>query len=177
MDELFRKRFQRLQDLLQAYQNEVKELSYDQLNQTPIEGGWSINQIIHHISGAEAGTILSIQKKLINPSESKNADVRSLYRSALLRYALRSKRKFKAPKVLTEPAGPYNVEELFMNWKSTRKDLEKLFDSIPSEHKNLQLFKHPVVGYISLKQALGFMGDHMQRHLDQIQRIKSSFGN
>ena len=124
--------------------------------------------------GAERGTILYIQKKLINPSESKNAGIKALYRSALLRYALRSKRKFKAPKVLTEPTGPYVVEELFTGWKTTREELEKLFDSIPAEHKKKQLFKHPVLGYISLKQTLGFMGDHMQRHLEQIQRIKSS---
>jgi hypothetical protein len=174
MEELFQKRFQRLQDLLQTYQNEVNGLSHDQLNQTPGSGGWSINQVIHHISGAEAGTILYIQKKLINPSESKNAGIKSLYRSTLLRYALRSKRKFRAPKVLTEPTGPYHVEELFTAWKATRNELEKLFDSIPAEHKKRQLFRHPVVGYISLKQTLGFMGHHMQRHLEQIQRIKST---
>jgi hypothetical protein len=174
MEELFRKRFQRLQDLLNAYEHEVKDLSHDELNKTPMNGGWSINQIIYHISHAEAGIILYIQKKLIDPRESKNSGIKSLYRSALLRYALRSKRKFRAPKVLTEPAGPYTVEELLVNWKGTRMDLEKLFDSIPEKYKNREFFKHPVVGKINLKQTLGFMADHMQRHLEQIQRIKST---
>jgi len=174
MEELFRKRFKRLQDLLSSYENEAADLSYDQLNQTPATGGWSINQVIHHMSGVEAGTILYIQKKLINPEENKKAGLKSFYRAALLRYALRSKRKFRAPKILTEPVGPYDVNELFTLWKITRKNLESLYDSIPAEHKNRQLFKHPVVGKINLKQTLGFMGDHMQRHLDQIQKIKST---
>ena len=174
MERLFHKRFRRLQDLLLQYENEVKNLSDGQLNQTPGIGGWSINQVIHHISGAESGIRLQIQKKLINPAENKKAGIKSTYRSALLKYALRSKRKFRAPKILTEPTGPYKADELFSQWKQTRKELENLLDSIPAEHKNRQLFKHPVVGKINLKQTLGFMADHMQRHLEQIQRIKSS---
>jgi hypothetical protein len=174
MEECFRKRFQRLQDLLQSYQDEVSGLSSEQLNQPPPVGGWSINQVIHHISGAEAGIIKYIQNKLINPGESKKAGIRSAYRAALLKYALRSKRKFRAPKVLTEPTGPYEVADLFAQWNKTRKNLEILFDSIQGEHKNRQLFKHPVVGKINLKQTLGFMGDHMERHLEQIRHIRST---
>ncbi len=175
MDALFIQRFNRLEDLLNEYQKETQGLSYEQLNKKPDSGGWSINEVIHHIKGVEAGTILYIQKKLQTPEESKNSGIKSWYRASLLRYALRSKRKFRAPKVLTEPDGPYEVDQLFKDWQASRDQLRKVFENVPAEHKNRELFKHPVVGYINLKQTLGFMADHMQRHLEQIQGLKSEF--
>lgn len=175
MDALFAKGINRLDHLLSNYQEEVKNLSYEQLNKKPASGGWSINEVIHHMKGVEVGTILYIQKKLQTPEESKRSGIKSWYRASLLRYALRSKRKFKAPKVLTEPEGPYEVEELLKDWQITRNQLRNVFENIPAEHKNRELFKHPIVGHINLKQTLGFMGDHMQRHLEQIKGIKAEF--
>jgi len=175
MDALFIQRFNRLDNLLKDYQKEVNNLSYEQLNKKPASGGWSINEVIHHMKGVEAGTILYIQKKLQTPDESKRSGIKSWYRASLLRYALRSKRKFRAPKVLTEPQGPYKTEELFKEWQITRDQLRNVFENVPAEHKSRELFKHPVVGYINLKQTLGFMGDHMQRHLEQIQGLKVEF--
>jgi hypothetical protein len=168
----FQKRFSVLQGLLDHYEKELKDLSFQQSNQIPLSGGWSIAQVVYHISIVEKGVIQYIQKKLINPSESKNAGLKSFYRAALLRYALRSKRKFRAPKVLDTPQGPYEVNDLIKEWKITRKELEKLFDSIADADVNRQFFKHPVVGKINLKQTLGFMADHKKRHLDQIIQLK-----
>jgi hypothetical protein len=170
----FQKRFERLQHLLEEYEKTLSGLPTDQLNKKPATGGWTINQIVHHIAGAEAGIIQAIKKKLIDPGESKPAGIRSFYRATLLRYALRSKRKFKAPKVLAEPTGSYEKNELLADWRKTRKELEELCNSIERPYINHQLFRHPVVGKINLKQTLGFMGDHMQRHLEQIQQIKST---
>lgn len=172
MNPKFKKRFNHLQKLLADYENEVENLSFEQANQIPASGGWTIAQVIHHISHVEKSVILYIQKKLINPKESKKSGIKSSYRAALLRYALRSKRKFKAPKVLENPVGPYQIKELIDEWKLTRKELEKLLDSVSDADINRELFKHPVVGKINLKQTLGFMGDHTKRHLDQIVQLK-----
>jgi len=168
----FQKRFSDLQKLLDQYEKELEGVSFEQSNQVPPSGGWSIAQVVFHISIVEKGVILYIQKKMINPAESKKAGLKSFYRAALLRYALRSKRKFRAPKVLDTPQGPYQVNDLLKEWRTTRKELEKLFDSIADADVNRQFFKHPVVGKINLKQTLGFMADHKQRHLDQIIQLK-----
>lgn len=172
MNKKFEKRFNRLQDLLKEYENELKNISNDQANKNPEGGGWSTVEVIYHLSYAEKSIIQYIQKKLINPVESKKAGLKSFYRASLLRYALRSSRKFRAPKVLDDPKGPYEKEKLLSEWKITRATLMQTFSNVPVEHINRQLFKHPVVGKINLKQTLGFMGDHMQRHLEQVRRIK-----
>lgn len=172
MHSKFQKRFSDLQQLLVKYDKELENISFEDANRIPPSGGWSIAQVVYHISIVEKGVIQYIQKKMINPAENKNAGFKSFYRAALLRYALRSKRKFRAPKILDTPQGTYKISDLITEWRSTRKELEKLFDSVSDSDVNRMLFKHPVVGKINLKQTLGFMADHKQRHLHQIIQLK-----
>ncbi len=73
------------------------------------------------------------------------------------------------------PKGPYKITDIMAEWKLTRKELEKLLDSVSDADVNRQLFKHPVVGKINLKQTLGFMADHKQRHLNQIIDLKKAW--
>lgn len=172
MNSKFENRFNRLQDLFKEYEKEIKNISHEQANKNPETGGWSMAEVVFHVSHAEKIIVQYIQKKLINPEESRRAGLKSWYRASLLRFALRSKRKFRAPKVLDDPKGPYEKDALFSEWKIIRATLSQTFNSVPREHINRQLFKHPVVGKINLYQTLGFMGDHMQRHLEQVRRIK-----
>ena len=174
MNKTFQKRFNHLQDLLKQYEDELKPISYEQANKKPENGGWSIAEVVYHMSHTEKTINQYIQKKLIKPEESKPAGIKSWYRASLLRYALRSSRKFKAPKVLDEPAGPYEPNVLLSEWKIVRATLGQTFSSVAENHVSRQLFKHPVVGKINLSQTLGFMGDHMLRHLHQIRRLKAT---
>lgn len=172
MNKKFEKRFNRLQDLLSEYELEMNSISYEHANKKPENGGWSMAEVVYHISHSEKSIIQYIQKKLIKPEESKSAGLKSWYRSSLLSYALRSKRKFRAPKVLDDPKGPYEPSALFSEWKIIRATLNQTISSVSKEDVNRQLFKHPVVGKISLHQTLGFMGHHMARHLEQMKRVK-----
>lgn len=172
MNKKFEKRFNRLQDLLGDYEKEMKNLSHEQANKKPENGGWSMAEVVYHMSHSEKSIIQYIQKKLIKPEESKSAGLKSWYRSSLLSYALKSKRKFRAPKVLDDPKGPYEPSALFSEWKIIRATLNQTISSVSAADVNRQFFKHPVVGKISLYQTLGFMGHHMQRHLEQMRRVK-----
>jgi hypothetical protein len=169
----FNRRFTQLEHVFAAYEAEIKNLSDELANQPPPNGGWSIAQVIFHIASAEKGIIQYLQKKLQNPTESKPAGLKSYYRATLLRYALRSKRKFRAPKALEQPQGTYSLSDLMNQWQLSRTELKNIFTSVNAADVNRQLFKHPVVGKISLKQTLGFMTDHAQRHLEQIKNIKA----
>lgn len=172
MNKKFEKRFNRLQDLFGEYEKEMKNISYDQANKKPENGGWSMAEVVYHMSHTEKSIIQYIQKKLIKPEESKSAGLKSWYRSSLLSYALKSKRKFRAPKVLDDPKGPYEPSALFSEWKIIRATLHQTISSVSAADVNRQLFKHPVVGKINLHQTLGFMGHHMVRHLKQMKNVK-----
>ncbi len=172
MNKKFQKRYLRLQDLLSEYVKELNDLSHEDLNKSPGENSWSVAEVVYHISHAEKAIVQYIQKKLIKPEEAKRAGLKSMYKAILLRLALRSSRKFRAPKVLDNPQGPYEKDQLISEWKIIRATLGNTYDSVSQDHLGRQLFKHPVVGKINLYQTLGFMGDHMQRHLKQIRKIK-----
>lgn len=172
MHNSFKKKFTRLQRLLQQYEAELANVTNEQANKNSETGGWSILEIVYHVSQSERGIIKYIQKSLLKPQESKVAGLKSFYRYALLWFALKSKRKYRAPKVLEEPKGPYEKEKLMEGWKMTRVALEETIKSVPLKYIHRQLFRHPVVGGINIEQTIGFMGDHLQRHLEQIKKIK-----
>lgn len=173
MHKKLKNRFAHLQNLLGQYDQEIQNISHEDANKVPPTGGWTIAEVVYHMTVVEKRIIQYIQRKLEKPSESKNAGIRSFYRAALLRYALRSKRKFRAPKVLDNPQGPYDTAQLMNEWRSSRAILEKMFNEVADADIGRELFKHPVVGKINLKQTLGFMADHKQRHLQQIREIKA----
>lgn len=172
MSPLLKSRFKDIHHLFLEYQAAVSNISNDKANRRSADNKWSINEIIYHISHAEMAIVNYIEKKAIAPHESPKSGFKSWYRTLLLRLALKSSRKFKAPKVLDEPSGPYDKEKLINDWRDIRKSLENLLHQIPDEYVHHQLFKHPVVGKINLHQTLGFMADHMQRHLNQIKKMK-----
>lgn len=174
MHEAYQKRFQRLQNLMDQFDQSFRGLTYVQLNQKRTEASWSIAEIVYHISRAEIAITQYIQKKLNNSADVKKAGLKSLYRATLLRLALRSSRKFRAPKQLDEPHGPYEIEKLMEEWRAVRQQLSETIQQVPQTHIKHELFKHPVVGKINLVQTLSFMGDHMERHLEQIEGIKHS---
>lgn len=172
MSPLLRSRYKEIHHLFLEYQASVSNISNDKANRKPADDKWSINEIIYHISHAELAIVNYIYKKAAAPKESPKAGFKSWYRTLLLRLALKSSRKFKAPKVLDQPNGPYDKEELINEWRTIRNKLENILNQIADEDIYRQLFKHPVVGKINLLQTLAFMADHMQRHLDQIKKIK-----
>lgn len=165
-------RYKAIHHLFLEYQAAVSNISNEKANRKPNEDKWSINEIIFHISHAELAILNYIQKKANALGEVPKAGLKSRYRTFLLRLALKSSRKFKAPKVLDQPNGPYDKEDLINEWRKIRNSFESVLNQIPDEYIHHQLFKHPVVGKINLHQTLGFMADHMQRHLSQIKKIK-----
>lgn len=172
MSPALKSRYKEIHHLFLEYQAAISNISNDKANRKPANDKWSINEIIYHISHAELAIVNYVQKKATAPKESPQAGFKSWYRTLLLRLALKSSRKFKAPKVLDEPNGPYDKETLINEWRIIRNNFESVLNSIPDEDIYRQLFKHPVVGKINIHQTLGFMADHMRRHLEQVKKMK-----
>lgn len=173
MDPRLQAPYQRLQQLLGEYETISRQLDFDRLNAPGPNHTWSVAEIMFHMMDAEKGTVKSLQKKLLDTQQIPRAGIKSLYRFFLLRWALRSKRKYKAPKILAQPQGPYDRGFIFEQWILVRMALEQVLVHLPAHMVNKQLFKHPYVGGLNIMQTLRFMGDHMERHLRQIsERLK-----
>jgi hypothetical protein len=80
--------------------------------------------------------------------------------------------KFKAPAVLLEHTPPpLSLPEVIAQWNAVRLDLRNFLESIPEKNVRRKVFKHPVVGMLDVRQAMGFFGEHIRHHTPQIRKL------
>ncbi len=152
---------------------QLEPVSNDNFTTAPADGGWSISQVVNHIIIAEYGTNQYIGKKLLALDSLSKAGVSNQLKSRALKVALKSPKKFAAPPALPDPENR-DKDRTLEQWEVVRQDLYKTFESLPIESLDREIFKHPVVGYLTPEQTLHFLNDHLHHHLRQINRILAS---
>jgi hypothetical protein len=65
----------------------------------------------------------------------------------------------------------YSYETLAVNWKQLRKEISDFLQGINEVNSKKEIFRHPVVGRMSIVQGLQFMKEHVARHMRQVERI------
>jgi uncharacterized damage-inducible protein DinB len=164
----FNKLEKQLEDLLQT----VKTLSSEQQNFKPNSNSWSILQVFRHLMQSEGQIIKYLQKKILGTATARKASVSALLRSILLNAAMRLPIKYKVPDaILVDFEENYDFEELSSDWKLLRKEIRDFLTNIDEETSTKEIFRHPVVGRMSLLQGLTFMQEHIKRHTKQVERI------
>ncbi len=134
---------------------------------------WSALEAVNHIYLSELLSLQYIQYKVEQPEKivARRPDV--WVRSMLLKLALRSPLKFKAPDSINmrgnQPVLP--VDELKDVWLRTRSDLILFLEKYEGEWKHHLLYKHPVSGRMTLLLMVEFFIDHLDHHTRQIHRI------
>ncbi len=169
----FTERLERLDDALEKLFRDLDMVDVDLLNQTPAPGQWSVGQILSHVSRTEALCLAYVQKKLSFNPQLRKASFNANFRSKLLDWFLRSPIKIQAAKgVRTEDLPPTIVWSDFKdNWKGQRKQLSEYLDRLDHKWMDREVFKHPIVGRISLAQMLDFFYGHFVRHKKQVNRV------
>lgn len=135
------------------------------------QGKWSINQVLAHLSNSEFGTLRYIQKKMLGIDSLGETSLGARLRSKLLKLLLDSQLKFKMPKQLPEPSKEISYKELKDQFAKNRLALKELIESFPEESLGKLIFRHPFAGRFSLHQTIGFLEDHYNHHIQQIDRI------
>ena len=79
--------------------------------------------------------------------------------------------KYKVPDAIkVEFDENYDFEVLSSEWKLLRKEIRAFLENIEEETAQKEIFRHPVVGRMSLLQGLAFMQEHLERHTRQVER-------
>jgi len=169
--------FNLLQQDLQDLFNEMSDQPDSVLNRKESDNQWSIHQVMHHLIATEELSVKYLQKKLSFQPELKKAGMMTGFRNLGLNIFIRTPIKFKAPEavsgnVLPEESTFWEVVKL---WKGNREIMEEFLDGLPSEHLNKELFKHALVGKITIKQMLKFHRSHFHRHRKQIRRLLEEY--
>ncbi|QCR25004.1 DinB family protein [Pontibacter sp. SGAir0037] len=148
--------------------DELEGLDDDLLNTPATEAKWSINQVLSHLLQVEQFTVSYIQRKIQKEEELEASLFSNTVKTALVKLALLSPFKFKAPAVVATVPDKANFSSLRHQWNETRYKLEDLLTDLPDTFQNKYLFKHPIAGPMTVQQTLSFLHDHFHHHLPQI---------
>ena len=131
---------------------------------------WSPLQICFHVIKSEQLTLLALNKTKQSIENLKKSGLAGIMRDVSLRFALKSKIKFKAPAMVAKVPEDYDFTELMKKWETIRSSLKEYTDDFPEQYSDRAVFKHPIAGWMNLSQALNFLQSHFDHHKLQIEK-------
>ncbi len=146
-------------------------LTHEQLNKIPVNGGWSIGQTLYHCAFAESGTILVINKNLAEGKAHQKSDLSSVLRNISLIVFLKLPLKFKAPKQVSKVPDTITLEEVITYYDKNTADFKKILDVMPTDLEDKLIFNHPRAGLFNIGQALNFVREHYMHHERQLDAL------
>ncbi len=156
--------------LLSELENYPKEV----LEKKPSADVWSVTEVIMHLTKAENGAFLYLQKKLEYGGH-KKAPLTAGLKQKLLNLAVTLPIRYKAPNIV-EVKNDNNIgfSEAVKNWTNVRDALLSTYKTIDEQIIDHELFKHPAAGKMNVVQSVKFMRQHMKHHIKQIHRTLKS---
>ena len=169
-------RWENLENQKRKFEEAISLSSDLQLNFKPASGGWSMLQVLQHVVAIEKISSDYLVHKSLSKSR-KAGGVKSYIRSVFLRMMLKSPFKFKAPAVKgIHPVQDREKQELLNQWNRIRIELHSFLEEFPEEKNKEVIFRHPLVGWLTMEQTLVFLADHITHHQNQLSRIRKSPG-
>jgi hypothetical protein len=164
---------QRKAELLEA----IGSIDENLRNEKPTGENWSAVMVAEHLYNSETSVLHNI-KKYSGKGKPKVKGIYHVFRSLILKLALKSKMKFKAPPIKEIiPEGNTSFATLTENWNALRKEWEEHLNNYGVEDINNLIFKHPAAGLMTIEQTVTFMGQHVEHHIHQVQRIKKDLAH
>jgi len=174
-------RFHTIEDILAANQNacdrftaSVSGLNEGQLSYRPGEDQWSISEIAEHVSIVSNG-FLRVSRKLLRNAEENAREPRPDLDlgSTSLDDDRSQPRKFKAPESV-HPSGNISLADALESLRQTLDGFVEIKCRLEDVDLSEEVFPHPAFGQLNTYQWMILLGEHTDRHRDQIESIKES---
>ena len=175
MDSKLELRFNQLENSRLQLLAELEKRDDKELNFHPGKDKWSVIQVMHHLIIIEQLSIGYINKKLTYKTNINKSGFGSAIRVFVLTLILKMPFRFKAPKIVSEVPDNSDLNETKNQWDQVRKEMQELFDNLPEDFLNKNIFKHALAGKMNIYQMLSFMEEHFKHHVKQIDRIARRF--
>ncbi|WHX90166.1 DinB family protein [Peribacillus simplex] len=147
---------------------EIMELDEKMLHHRPAPEVWGIAQICHHLYLTEQVFTEAIANG-IRERDFNNIIQKNIY------LVTNRKKKFVSPDIVSPSSTPFQLSSLMdLLGKSRDRLLQVLYDMDSDILLNRKKAKHPLFGDLSLDQWIELLSLHEQRHIKQIQEIKSA---
>ena len=151
----------------------LQNINSDQWSFKPDSGAWSVGEIAEHITLSENLLYSIVEKTLLTPANEEKAQSLEGHEKQLLVTVMDRSSKAQAPEVL-RPSGKFaSKQELIDAFKQARRQtiayVRTSNDSLKSH-----VAQHPVFGELTAYQWLIFIAGHADRHIDQLEEVKSN---
>lgn len=148
----------------------VDQVPDSQFNTKPggAEDSWSVADVVEHLYRSEFG----IPKLFTGKTEAVADRAPDAYLEDMRKRFLESDKKMKASGIILPEKGEKPKETLISKFRKNRLEIAKLTGELNLEALCLS-FKHPIYGYLTRLEWVHFNIIHTQRHMRQIERIKS----
>jgi hypothetical protein len=140
----------------------------------PTESTWSLSDVVEHIVLAEGGMTSALAKDP-SPERPRRFPPARRLRMLALRGVLLGGIRIRAPVTAILPTRELPWPELVARWDAQRERLRLWLERAQPPILSTPRFKHPIVGWMDVPQALRFAGDHLRHHFMQLGRIERGF--
>lgn len=162
-----------LQSSLDLFNETIAGLTIEQLNFRESEKKWSIAECIEHITLAELKFPTIVADEMQKPS---NPDYRKKIKikDKKIRPKMLSRIwKAKSPEIF-KPTGRFTSSvEAIKTFQDQRIKTMEYVNNTNDDLRN-HFWKHPLTGTIDLYQTLILMSAHLERHIEQMKKIKTA---
>ncbi len=161
----------------QSLYDAVADLSQSQLDFKPASERWSISENLSHLNKVERG-LPKLYPMLLQKLEAagwKPETEGSMLNSLESTILTDATQKFQAPERV-QPQSGSTKDELLAALKQSRQAIVEAVAQAPEHDLSGVTWPHPALGDINFYQWVLFIGKHEERHLGQIEGIKSSAG-
>ncbi|WP_207795735.1 DinB family protein [Sphingobacterium haloxyli] len=150
----------------------VSGLTEEQLHFSPGEDQWSISQCIEHIILSEPLIFEMFKQAISKPNVSKNSQKPGNTDEEILNSMTNRNEKHQAPEIL-KPTGKYkNVNEALMAFENGRASIIDYIKNADIDALRSHVSQSPA-GPVDGYQSLLFITTHSDRHILQIEEVKS----
>jgi uncharacterized damage-inducible protein DinB len=166
--------FEQLEQQLNRLLLQLEAHPAGRLSKQPSPGQWSALQVLEHLLMVEKVALAYILKKGSGGYEGMpRQGWRSMLLLGVLRLYLLLPIKVKAPKVVDVPLRDTmpDLADLVREYRQTRASFREFLQNVPAEAFEVNIFRHPLGGRLRIKETLGFLSAHFDRHRSQIQRV------
>ena len=151
-------------------------------HQPVLEDGWNKKEVLKHLIASELSLFAYMQKKSqASPETLPALDLKSDGRGVKLVRDLNSDTRWNDPTGgILSPEGVAEAvssdDDLMAFWNESRASgFQRMREDMVNEAWwSVQLFRHPLAGYLSLYDTFAFMAAHIRHHIHQLRRLDSN---
>jgi len=167
------KQFATLDQAQRAFLSVLRGGSHAQLGFRPVPGAWSMVEVTEHLVLAEERSLLGVLK---GPQPGTWVTPVAQFRMAMVRLVLASSLRVKVPVPTVVPEGTATLAELEARWEAARRGVNAAFEPITAADAGAARFRHPLAGWVTAREGLGFLVGHIGHHARQLTRIRQAAG-